>query len=49
MYIVALKQALSHGLKLTKVYKIIQFDKEAWLKSYIDVNTELRMNAKKDF
>ena len=26
VHIVALKQALNHGLKLTKVHKIIQFD-----------------------
>ena len=29
VHIVALKQALNHGLKLTKLRKIIQFDKEA--------------------
>ena len=37
-----LKQALNHGLKLTKLHKIIQFDQEAWLKPYVDMNTELR-------
>ena len=26
VHIVALKQALNHGLKLTKVHRIIQFD-----------------------
>ena len=39
VHILALKQALNHGLKLTKVYKIIQFDQEPWLKPYIDMNT----------
>ena len=38
----ALKQALMHGLKLEKVHRIIQFNHEAWLKPYIDMNTELR-------
>ena len=41
VHIVALKQALNHGLKLTKIHKIIQFDQEAWLKPYIDMNTKL--------
>ena len=39
VHILALKQALNHGLKLKKVYKIIQFDQEPWLKPYIDMNT----------
>ena len=49
IHIRALKQALNHGLKLTKVHRIIQFDQEAWLKPYIDMNAELRKNAKNDF
>ena len=49
VHIVALKQALNHGLKLAKIHKIIQFDQEAWLKPYIDLNTRLRKDAKNDF
>ena len=49
VHIRALKQALNHGLKLAKVHRIIQFDQEAWLKPYIDMNTKLRKNAKNDF
>ena len=49
IHIEALKQALNHGLKLTKVHRIIQFDQEAWLKPYIDLNTDLRKDAKSDF
>ena len=45
----ALKQALNHGLKLTKVYSVIEFRQEYWLKLYIDINTELRKKAKNDF
>ena len=28
---------------------MIQFDQEAWLKPYIDINTDLRQQAKNDF
>ena len=37
-----LKQALDHGLLLTKVHKLIKFNQNAWLKAYIDMNTDLR-------
>ena len=49
VHISALKQALNHGLKLTKVHRVIEFRQEAWLKPYIDMNTELRKKAKNDF
>ena len=45
-----LKQALlNHGLKLRKIHRLIEFNQEAWLKPYIDMNTELRKLAKNDF
>ena len=49
VHISSLKQALNHGLKLKKIHRIIEFNQEAWLKSYIDMNTELRKLAKSDF
>ena len=49
IHISALKQALNHGLKLTKVHRVIEFKQEAWLKPYIDMNTKLRTDAKNDF
>ena len=49
VHIRTLKQALNHRLKLTKVHRIIQFDQEAWLKPYIDMNTDLRKHAKNNF
>ena len=45
----SLKQALNHGLKLKKIYRIIEYNQEAWLKPYIDMNTKLRKEAKDDF
>ena len=45
----ALKQALNRGLRLKKVHRIIQFKQKALLKVYIDMNTELRKNAKNEF
>ena len=49
VHINVLKQALDHGLKLRKVHRVIEVDQEAWLKEYIDVNTELRKKATNDF
>ena len=48
-HISALKQALNHGLKLKNIHRIIEFNQEAWLKPYSDMNTELRKAAKNDF
>ena len=49
IHIRALKQALNHGLKLKKVHRIVQFKQKAWLKPYIDMNTELRKKAQNEF
>ena len=48
-YINTLKQALNHGLKLEKIHRVTKINQEAWLKPYIDMNTELRIEAKHDF
>ena len=49
VHISILKQALNHGLKLNKVHRVIEFNQKAWLKKYIDINTELRKKASNDF
>ena len=49
VHIKSLKQALNHGLKFKKIYRIIEFNQKAWLKPYIDMNTELRKLATDDF
>ena len=45
VHIRSLKQALN-GQILKKVHRVIQFSQEAWLKAYIDMNAELRKQAK---
>ena len=49
MHFKSLKEALNHGLKFKKVHIIIEFNQKAWLKLYIDMNTELRKVAGNDF
>ena len=44
-----LKQALDHRLVLKNVRRVIEFNQNAWLKPYIDINTNLRKKAKDDF
>ena len=48
-HISSLKQALNHGLTLKKVHRVMKLNQSAWLKEFIDMNTEYRMNAKNDF
>ena len=48
-HINTLKRSLNHGFKLEKIHRVIKFNQEAWLKPYIDMNTELRKEAKNDF
>ena len=49
LHIFTLKQALGHGLRVSKVYRVIEFNKSAWLKPYLDMNTNFRRVAKNDF
>ena len=49
IHIRALKQALNHGLILKEVHRVIQFNQEAWLNLYIDMNTKLRKEANNEF
>ena len=49
IHIRKLELALSHGLFLKKVYIVIKFNQNAWLKQYINMNTKLRQKAKNYF
>ena len=44
-----LKEASNQGLVLKQVQTVIKFNQNAWLKSYINHNTDLRKKAKKRF
>ena len=37
------------GLKLNKIYRVLQFNESHWLAKYIDFNTKKRKEAKHDF
>ena len=45
----SLKQYLSLGLKLTKTHRGAKFNERAWLKDYIQLNTDLRTNGNTEF
>ena len=49
VHVRSLNQILDHELILKKVYKVIQFNQEAWLKEYIEINTKLITEAKNNF
>ena len=44
-----LKQALNHELVLKKVHSINKFNLKVCVKSFIDINTELRRKTNNDF
>lgn len=44
-----LRCAMKHGLKLKKIHRVMKFTQKAWMKPYINHNTNLRADAKNDF
>ena len=49
VHINALKLYLRLGLEITAIHRILKFTQEAWMKIYIDKNTELRQKATSTF
>ena len=37
---------VNHGLVLKKVHSVIKLNEKAWLKSYFDINAELKKSKK---
>ena len=49
IHIRALDQALRHGLLRERFHRAIEFTQSAWMKPFIDFNTQLRTKATNDF
>ena len=49
VHISTLKEALNHRLKIETIHNAISFSQDAWLKPYIDCNTEFGMKAANEF
>ena len=49
IHIKVLDQALTHRLILDRIHRAIEFVQSAWMKPYIDFNTQFRTKAKNDF
>ncbi len=49
VHISNLQLYLKLGMTLSKVHRVISFHQSTWLKSYIDMNTNLRKDAKNSF
>ena len=42
-----LKQALNQGLVFKKLHRILKVNQNVWLKSYMDMNPDLKTKSKK--
>ncbi|KAL9988589.1 hypothetical protein ACROYT_G003048 [Oculina patagonica] len=40
---------LKQGMKLKRLHRVLEFEQECWMESYIRMNTEFRKKAKNDF
>ncbi|XP_018314237.1 uncharacterized protein [Mycetomoellerius zeteki] len=44
-----LQQCTRHGLRVTKIHRVLQFAQFPWVREYIQLNTNFRTRAKNDF
>ncbi|XP_077263129.1 uncharacterized protein LOC143897999 [Temnothorax americanus] len=44
-----LQQCTRHGLRISKIHRILKFAQSPWLRDYIELNTKFRTLAKNDF
>lgn len=44
-----LQQCLQHGMKITKIHRVLRFFQAPWMLAYINLNTQMRALAKNDF
>jgi len=44
-----LQQCTRHGLRVTKIHRVLQFAQFPWLRDYIQLNTDFRNRANNDF
>ncbi|KAF4520795.1 hypothetical protein B566_EDAN002371 [Ephemera danica] len=49
IHYLALQQAITNGLKLTRVHSVLHFEQSPFLKPYIELNTEMRKRAANNF
>jgi len=49
VYVDTLRFYLEKGMVLKKIHRVVQFERQAWLKPYIDKNSAMRQQAKNDF
>ncbi|KYM93980.1 hypothetical protein ALC62_15425 [Cyphomyrmex costatus] len=45
----SLQQCTRHGLRVTKVHRVLQFAQSAWLRNYIELNTQFSTSTRSDF